>query len=282
MPLASDFNETVAMDIKFIMGHPILHLIDHVTRYSAACRLNNKKPESVIQAILTIWIRIFGHPKYFLFDNGGEFDNGEMKQLCEKFNIHIKTTAAESPWSNGLCERANATLADMVLKIKQDSNCSLDLAIPWAISAKNALSNTFGFSPNQLVFGRNVNLPAVHSDLPPAENTDSSPLIARHLMALHKARQAFITQESCEKLRRALNKQTRSYSNFQYCNGDHVFYKRSDQKEWHGPARVLGQDGPQFLLKHGSRYIRVHQCKMQPIQDLDVSTANPVLLHKNL
>lgn len=272
MPLSTEFNETVAMDIKFIMGHPVLHLIDHVTRYSAACRLNNKKPESVIQAILSHWIRIFGHPKYFLFDNGGEFDNKEMKELCEKFNIHIKTTAAESPWSNGLCERGNAILADMVLKISQDSNCPLDLAIPWATSAKNALSNTYGFSPNQLVFGKNVNLPNARSDLPPAQNTDSSPLIAKHLMALHKARQAFITQESCEKLRRALNKQTRNYSEFQYHNGDNVYYKRSDQKVWHGPAKVLGQDGPQFLLKHGSRYIRVHQCKMQPTGDFDLPT----------
>ena len=274
MPSATEFNETVAMDIKFIIGHPVLHLIDHVTRYSAGCRLNNKKPESVVQAILTNWIRIFGHPKYFLWDNGGEFDNNDTKELCEKFNIHIKTTAAESPWSNGLCERANAILQNMVLKVMEDSKCSLDLAIPWAISAKNALSNTYGFSPNQLVFGKNINLPAVHNDLLPAKNTISSPLIAQHLMTLHKARQAFIHQESCEKLRRALNKQTRSYSDFQYVNGDKVFYKRSDQNEWHGPATVLGQDGSQFFLKHGSRYIRVHQCKMQPVKDYNIPSVS--------
>merc|ERR1711879_879182 len=97
-------------------------------------------------------------------------------------NIIIKTTAAESPWSNGLCERGNAILADMVEKIMNDTRCSLDLAIPWAISAKNALSNTYGFSPNQLVFGKNVNLPSVHTDLPPAENIMKSDLITQHLV----------------------------------------------------------------------------------------------------
>ena len=39
-----------------------------------------------------------------LVDNGGEFNNGEFTSLCENFNINIKTTAAESPWSNGLIE----------------------------------------------------------------------------------------------------------------------------------------------------------------------------------
>ena len=265
MPLASEFNETVAMDIKFIRNIPILHLIDHTTRYSAACKLNNKKPMSVIQAILTIWVRIFGHPIYFLFDNGGEFINSEVEELCEKFNIKIKTTAAESPWSNGLCERANAILADMVEKIMGDTDCSLDLAIPWAICAKNSLANTYGFSPNQLVFGKNINLPTTHTDSLPAGNTNRNELITQHLIALHKSRQAFINQESCEKLRRALNRQTRSYTDTNYHIGDNVYYKRNDQHEWHGPAKILGQDGSQFLLKHGGRYIRVHQCKLQLI-----------------
>ena len=102
----------------------------------------------------------------------------------------------------------------------------------------------YGFSPNQLVFGKNCNFPAVHLDKLPAQNVScTNSLIADHLIALHKARQAFISQESCEKLRRALNKQTRTYSDTVYQNGDNVYYKRDKSSEWHGPARVLGKDG---------------------------------------
>lgn len=265
-PLATDFNETVAMDIKFINGEPVLHLIDHATRYSSGCRVRNKKPETIVQAILSHWIRIFGCPKQFLSDNGGEFVNQEFLEMCEKFNIICKTTAAESAWSNGLCERHNAVIGDMVSKIIAESQCSLDLAIPWAICAKNALSNVFGFAPNQLVFGGNISLPSVHSDKPSAQNsTGTSTWISKHLIALHRARQAFIAQESCEKLRRALNKQTRSFSDMVYQNGDDVYYKRNNNTEWHGPARVLGRDSAQYLLKHGGTYVRVHPCKMQPV-----------------
>ena len=51
-----------------------------------------------------------------------------------------------------------------------------------------------------------------------------------------------------------------------YQNADNVYYKRDKSSEWHGPARVLGKDGAQHLLKHGGVYIRVHPCKMQLIE----------------
>lgn len=282
-PLATEFNETVAMDIKFINTRPFLHLIDHATRYSRASLIPNKKPETVIREILMNWIQIFGQPRQFLTDNGGEFVNKEMLELAEKFSIVMKTTAAESAWSNGLCERHNGIIADMVAKIQADCRCTLELALSWATSAKNAMSSTYGFSPNQLVFGQNVRLPDVHNDKLSAHNEScSSALIANHLIALHKARQAFVAQESCEKLRRALNKQTRTYSNTQFLNGDNVYYKRQQNAEWHGPAKVLGRDGSQYLLKHGGHYIRVHPCRLQLVNPMnqDLHTENTSSEHK--
>lgn len=267
-PLASEFNEVIAMDLKFIDGTPILHFIDHATRYSMACRVRNKRAETIVESVLTHWIRVFGYPsRYFLTDNGGEFVNEELLELCEKFNVELKTTAAEAAWSNGLVERHHTMLADNVRKVTDDSNCSLDLATSWAVSAKNALSNVYGFSPNQLVFGRNISLPAVHHDKLSAQNeTCNNSILARHLVALHKTRQAFISQESCEKLRRALNKQVRNFSDIEYQIGDKVYYKRNSSHEWRGPAKILGCDKSQYLLKHGGVYVRVHPCKLQLIE----------------
>ena len=275
-PLASEFNEVVALDIKFIDQQPILHLIDHATRYSMACRLRNKRAETVVENTLNLWIRVFGSPsKYFITDNGGEFVNDELRELCEKFNFELNTTGAEASWSNGLVERHHAMLEDNVRKVMDDSRCSLDIAISWATSAKNALGNVYGFSANQLVFGRNINLPSVHHDKLPAQNEScNSAVISKNLVALHKTRQAFVTQESCERLRRALNRQTRSFSDIVYQTGDKVYFKRNDAKEWHGPAKVLGCEKSQYLLKHGGNYVRVHPSKMQMVHGSD-STGLP-------
>ena len=138
-------------------------------------------------------------------DNGGEFSNEELRKLGEKVNITIKTTAAESPWSNGLCERHNGVLGEMLGKTMAEAKCSLDIAIDWCINAKNSLQNVHGFSPYQLVFGRNPRLPGFLSDRPPAmEDVTATTIIRDNLNALHTARQAFIASESSERLRRAL------------------------------------------------------------------------------
>ena len=90
-----------------------------------------------------------------------------------------------------------------------------------------------------------------------------SDYVAENLNAMHLARKTFIEQESAERLRRALNRKSRTYVNSVYCQGDKVYYWRNDQNECHGPATVIGKDGKQVLLKHGGSYIRVHPCRMQ-------------------
>ena len=177
-------------------------MIDHATRYSVSCVIHSKKKEVIIRNIFKHWISIFGHPKKFLVDNGGEFCNEEMITLSENFNIRICTTAAESPWSNGLVERHNAILGLTVSKTIEDTKCDLELALSWALSANNSLKNVNGYSPNQLVFGRNPNFPNVlDNKLPALEKKTTSENVAENLNAMHSARQNFIKNESCNRHR---------------------------------------------------------------------------------
>ena len=85
----------------------------------------------------------------------------------------IKTTAAESPWSNGIDERHNAIIGNMAEKIHNETKCSMDIAIASAVSSKNASVNVHGYSPNQLVFGYNPNFPSVLTNKLPAMESES-------------------------------------------------------------------------------------------------------------
>ena len=122
LPMASKFLECVAMDLKFYKKHIILHLIDHATRLSASCFIPSKKPETIIKKIFQIWISVYGSPEKFLSDNGGEFANDNFINMCEATNIKFKLTSAESPWSNGLVERHNLVIADMLDRILEESS----------------------------------------------------------------------------------------------------------------------------------------------------------------
>ena len=122
-----------------------------------------------------------------------------------------------------------------------------------------------GFSPYQLVYGRNPKLPCTLSDeLPALEGTTTSEMVAKHLNASHSARKAFIAAETSEKIRRALKHKVRTNGKV-HQSGAHVYFKRDEQKEWKGPATVIGQDGKTVILKYGSNIVRAHETHVQEI-----------------
>ena len=60
LPMASQFNEKVSMDLKQWNGHWILHIIDMWSRYTVSVFINRKKPSDVIDALMQRWIAVFG------------------------------------------------------------------------------------------------------------------------------------------------------------------------------------------------------------------------------
>ena len=91
-------------------------------------------------------------------------------------------------------------------------------------------------------------------------------MIANHLNALHSARKAFIENEASEKLRRALQRKTRTSTSIIFETGDHVYYKRQDQDRWHGPGVVIGVENKQVFVKHGGEYYRVNPCHLRLLE----------------
>ena len=89
---------------------------------------------------------------------------------------------------------------------------------------QNTLRSVHGFNPNQLVFGRNLNLPSFLNDkLPALEGVFTSEVVASNLNAKHAARKQFKRCESLEKSRCLLHHQVRTGITQSYKNGDVVF-----------------------------------------------------------
>ncbi|CAL4095593.1 unnamed protein product, partial [Meganyctiphanes norvegica] len=155
-----------------------LVMVDLASRFCTAVVITNKSADTVVTAIFKSWITLFGAPHNFLSDNGGEFNNEIMRCLGDQFGVKLMCTAAESPWSNGVCERLNYLLGISVQRIMSDTKCNVHIALSWAVAARNALQNYNGFSPNQLVFGRNPAIPNVLECDPPAlEGVTSSQIV---------------------------------------------------------------------------------------------------------
>ena len=128
LPLACRPNELVALDLHQMRNFHstwYLHVIDLYSRYSEAILIYNKLPKTIIEGFLQSWCLRHGFPTAVLTDNGGEFCNKEFVSFAENYDISIKTTAAFSPWSNGINERHNAIVTDMYEKLMADDRINV-------------------------------------------------------------------------------------------------------------------------------------------------------------
>ena len=82
-----------------------------------------------------------GATKTILSDNGREFNIDVFRELSGKFNITIKATAVELPWSNGIVARHDAVLEKTTNKFITDKiiKYPLHVILAWAVNAKNVL-----------------------------------------------------------------------------------------------------------------------------------------------
>ena len=268
--LANDFNQIVAMDLHQIdHNFYYLHIIDLFSRLSAAAIIRKKEPQVIVDKFMQIWVGIYGAPEVGVYtDNGGEFNSQIFRDMAENLNMSVKTTAGYSPWSNGVVERHNATLTDTLIKMRENSDLSWETAICWAVNAKNSLLSVHGFSPYQIVYGRNPNLPSnIVNKAPALEGETISKVMGKHLTGLHEGRKSFISSESAEKVRRALRKNIRPTGE-KFKNGDKVYFLR--ENKWKGPGWVIGQDNVVVFVRYGGTYVRVHESRLK--RDISISS----------
>ena len=274
IPSAKDFNDTVAMDIKVFDASKNIyfqHMIDHRTRFSSAKVVYSKGKETIVESVFTHWINVFGPPKKFMSDNGGEYVNQSFVDLCEKFGVHVATTGAEAPWSNGLVERHHDLISRNVQKIMEDTNCSIEVALAWACHAKNAMSNINGFSPYQLLFGINPVMKSINDPyVSPTVIEDETPSerVAKNIAAIYSARRQQMQCEADEKIKRAMRCNIREVYSEKLETGDLVYYKRDGNKRWRGPGTVVGCDGKIVIVRHGGYIVRCHRIRVVKVNDL--------------
>ena len=112
------------------------------------------------------------------------------------------------------------------------------------MSAKNCSYNSSGFSSNQLVFGKNTILPNVTGNVSigEIEEGNESEMLGDMMVVLHRAREIHVQQEAGSRLKRALGNNIRRH-NLELAEPGEVYYKREGEREWRGPAKVIGRDG---------------------------------------
>ena len=93
----------------------ILTIGDSATRYPEAIPLRNTSSKTIANALVQYFCRV-GIPEELVSDQGSNFISNLMAQLHDHLGITKIQTSVYHPEANGLVERFNGTLKQMLKK----------------------------------------------------------------------------------------------------------------------------------------------------------------------
>jgi transposase InsO family protein len=92
----------------------ILIITDHFTRYAQAIPTRNQTARTTAEVLFNICIVHYGIPERLYSDQGANFESKVIGELCRMTEITKSRTTSYHPLGNGMCERFNRTLLNML------------------------------------------------------------------------------------------------------------------------------------------------------------------------
>ncbi|XP_073699461.1 uncharacterized protein [Garra rufa] len=152
--------ERIGMDIvgplpRSGRGHEhILVIVDYATRYPEAVPLRQANAKSIARELFLLCSRV-GLPSEILTDQGTPFMSRLMADLCRLLKVRQIRTSVYHPQTDGLVERFNQTLKQMLRKVAAEDKKDWDLLLPYVLfGVREVPQASTGFTPFELLFGR--------------------------------------------------------------------------------------------------------------------------------
>ena len=133
----------------------MLTVIDMLTGFTMAVPIRNKNVDTICDAYRDHIYCTFGGSSRILTDNGSEFKNQDMKQVCENLGIKQIFSPAYTPEANGHLEGWHRFFKACIAKHIRGGGIEWDEVVPLAVSAYNFFPcQSTKESPFVLMFGR--------------------------------------------------------------------------------------------------------------------------------
>lgn len=138
----------------------VLVISDYFTKWTTAVALPNQEAKTVVKAIVEEWICIWGTPYHIHSDQGRNFESHLFQEVMTHLGVKKTRTTPLHPQSNGMVEKWNATLLNMLTIYAKDCPKNWDDYLKFACMAYNSsVHSTTGFTPYRLRFGEEMRLP---------------------------------------------------------------------------------------------------------------------------
>lgn len=254
------FNHIVAVDVMYIDGEPVLHIVDEATHFMSACFLRNSSTKEVWASIRKCWINVYlGPPDFLRVDQGSNLVSSEFKESAAGLDIVVLDAPVESPSTMSHVERYHEPLRTAFRKIshhlggKETKFNTLQMAV----KSVNDTIGPEGLCPTLLVFGA-VPRPARVSPSP--DQIDRAKAVENAMKAVekeHARRKVLFGQRH----RGPYGRERLDLMKLPH--GADVLIFREKQKKWTGPHKFISIEGDTVVvqLPHGRKIFRSHVVK---------------------
>ena len=230
----------------------VVVVVDHASKWVEAQACKGENAESAARMIFQNIICRHGCPREVWSDRGKAFLNEMMADLAKWCGFKQKVTSGFHPQTNGLTERMNRTLQDLLSKAGQDQ-LKWDEYLPAAVWAYNTTKHSStGFTPYELLYGKTARQPQDVALLPPATKKPLSDMAKTVRESVRRLQREGLMnqQQQAEKQAEQYNKKRATR---EIPVGSIVRWWRPKgapgmtQKlgcPWTGPWKVIGKAGP--------------------------------------
>ena len=265
--VSKSFNQLVGADLtelKFAgRKYIVMVMVDLYSRWMLATRLSDKTGESILRVIMDWASRTGRYPHTLLTDNGREFSNHKVYELCSRFDMAYVTTSPESPWANGVVENKNAILKAVFARAATDLK-GLAVNTDSILSETSRIVNSIprkdiNLSPFQIAFGLpstpwNDGIDTAPTQQFPKEDINKS--LRDRLVMSDKIRDFVMSSECNRIVNEALRKKRRSTEE-PFFPGElvglwHPPDKNNSVGYYSGPYHVKNSIGSSYDIKQGA------------------------------
>jgi len=229
------FNRTVYLDLMYLEGKSVLHVVDHDTAFSAAAFTDGERVDVLWQLYCCIWANPYvGHPSFMHADQGPQFKSAAWKALTNSAGVDLQLSGVESHNALGTGERYHAFLRTIYRRVRMEHpTVTAGSALSMAVAAMNQTAGPRGLVPTLLVFGVLPRTPITPLPLP----------VQRERMeAMATARKEMAAQVAKARVAAALTSSVPAATGRVLKSGEQVLvYREPPVHEWVGPHTVIAQ-----------------------------------------
>lgn len=188
----------------------ILVCVCAATKYLIAVPVKKATADNILKALQVHWVSFLGVPKILQTDNASQLISKKMQEYCAKMSIQLNHSPYYFPASN-MCERYNRNIKTALAIFAKENHRNWDQHLPFIQFALNsAMSETTGYSPNKLMFGREIEQP--FSADPALLNGSKSPFDPNAHVQQVDGELARIYAKAVEATNRAKKEQQKQYN----------------------------------------------------------------------